>query len=794
VFLRWFTASALALVVCTPLQVLSAQDPDKKIVEKTERAPSSDLDAFMQKALARRDVNRKTLNDYILDEAETFEILGPSRTRLHRTKREYTWYVRDGMHVRSPVRFEGVSVGEQERDRYEQNWIRREKGRQERKAKADEEKQKETREIAITPGGIEMSSGVVPTEPRFVSEAYFMEFKFEPGNYYLAGREKLEGQDVLRIEYYPTRLFGGTDDEKTPRTLKKDEVRRGEREEKHLEQDIERKMNKTALVTLWVDPANHQIVKYTFDNVWLDFLPAAWLVRIDNMRASMTMFQPFAGVWLPRGINISAAVTLANGSFEAGYERSFSDYREADVKSKIRIPKMGTLNLTVSDRKYASLAAEGSIQRAGGPSDDSNADSPGPDLDYQQVSDKLSVPVSQVASEVIREIRVHGNVTVSDAEVLKAAGIALGTPLAQDSVREIERRLKDSGWFSTVEVRKRYRSLTDPSDVAIVLVVHEKATVTASPMTGVPERKISRWFTRRLMFMPILSYADGYGFTYGARFSTKDLLGFDERLSLPLTWGGTRRAALELERTFRGGPVTRVLSSAAIFQRENPRFEIDDRRIEFRGRAERNFRQVVHIGGEASQASIEFGDLDDKMWTVGADAALDTRGDPSFPGNAVYLFTGWTALNIDRLDRINRYTADARGYLRLFGQPVLAGRALYRMADAPLPPYERLLIGGSSSLRGFRTGAFDGDKTLSTSAELRIPITSVISGGKLGLTIFADAAKAVNHGESLSDVKWRRGAGGGVFLIASVVRLNLDVSHGVDGGGTRLHLSSGFAF
>ena len=75
-----------------------------------------------------------------------------------------------------------------------------------------------------------------------------------------------------------------------------------------------------------------------------------------------------------------------------------------------------------------------------------------------------------------------------------------------------------------------------------------------------------------------------------------------------------------------------------------------------------------------------------------------------------------------------------------------------------------------------------------------MPITSVISGAKLGLTVFADAAKAVNYGEKLSDAKWQRGAGAGLFLIASVVKLNLDVSHGFDGGGTRLHLSSGFAF
>ena len=60
------------------------------------------------------------------------------------------------------------------------------------------------------------------------------------------------------------------------------------------------------------------------------------------------------------------------------------------------------------------------------------------------------------------------------------------------------------------------------------------------------------------MFLPIVSFADGYGFTYGGRVSTVDLLGIDERLSVPLTWGGTRRAALEFERPFKSGPLTRI--------------------------------------------------------------------------------------------------------------------------------------------------------------------------------------------------------------------------------------------
>jgi hypothetical protein len=149
----------------------------------------------MEKVLARREVNRKLLEQYVLDETETFEVLGPGQWPLHRTKRDFTWYEREGMHVRSPVRFDGVTVGEKERGEYEQNWIKHEKERQEKKAK----NQREKGEVSIGPDGVQVSTGgPVTTEPRFVSEAYFMDFKFEPGNYYLAGREKLEGHDVLR--------------------------------------------------------------------------------------------------------------------------------------------------------------------------------------------------------------------------------------------------------------------------------------------------------------------------------------------------------------------------------------------------------------------------------------------------------------------------------------------------------------------------------------------------------------------------------------------------------------------
>jgi hypothetical protein len=52
-------------------------------------------------------------------------------------------------------------------------------------------------------------------------------------------------------------------------------------------------MNKVSRVTLWVEPNQKQIVKYTFENVGLEFLPASWLVRVSELRADMAMTEAF---------------------------------------------------------------------------------------------------------------------------------------------------------------------------------------------------------------------------------------------------------------------------------------------------------------------------------------------------------------------------------------------------------------------------------------------------------------------------------------------------------------------
>jgi hypothetical protein len=205
------------------------------------------------------------------------------------------------------------------------------------------------RRSAITPADApDVETFIKQTrQPEFISSAYFLRFKFDEGRYALVGRETLEGRDVLRIEYYPQKLFADDDEERQRREERRAE--RGRRKErcvgacedendKSYNDEMQRLMNKASRVTLWVEPQSHQILKYTFDDLGWDFLPGQWLVRVESVRASMTMSQPFPDVWLPRGLEMNAAMAFAIGTVSVRYTLDYHDYRRAEVTSRIGIP------------------------------------------------------------------------------------------------------------------------------------------------------------------------------------------------------------------------------------------------------------------------------------------------------------------------------------------------------------------------------------------------------------------------------------------------------------------------
>ena len=302
----------------------------------------TDLDEFMRQVMTKRDENWKKLQQYVLDERETIEARGPTEAPMFGQRREYRWFIRDGYFVRSPVKYGGVDVSDAERQRYEENYFKRVKER-DAKGTSDDRGPGTAPPAGASAGDNSATTPVAPTsmdsiitqvgQPEFVNSAYFLKFKFEEGKYALVGREKFQDRDVLKIEYYPAKLFKMANEAK-PDTAKPDTARPDRSREMNAQ--LERLMNKNSMVTLWVEPKERQIVKYVFDNIQLDFFPGAWLLRLEDLKASMTMSQPFKDVWLPMQVDLTMQLMLAMGPFTLKYKIEYMQYQEATTSGRIR--------------------------------------------------------------------------------------------------------------------------------------------------------------------------------------------------------------------------------------------------------------------------------------------------------------------------------------------------------------------------------------------------------------------------------------------------------------------------
>jgi outer membrane protein assembly factor BamA len=398
-------------------------------------------------------------------------------------------------------------------------------------------------------------------------------------------------------------------------------------------------------------------------------------------------------------------------------------------------------------------------------------------------------------AEVVAEIQIHGNHVTADADVIKMAGIAIGDPFTANTIEQVRKKLESAGKFDEVNVLKRFASITDSSKITVVIIVNEGAVRIEFEKGADGEEiavvKRSGGF-RNLMFLPILDGEDGYGLTYGVTASLADVAGERSRLSFPLSWGGTRRAGVEIEKNFVSGPLTRVELGGAIQRRTNPAYDEHDERRRGWLRAERALGHF-RLGANAGWERVSFGPLDDDLKTFGGDVTFDTRIDPTYPRNAVLATAGWERVSFDSGGALQRTRLDGRGYLGLIKQSVLAVRVMREGANAAQPAYLRPLLGGWSNLRGFKAGAFVGDIVLAGSAELLVPISSPLSVGRMGVSVFVDTGVAYDYGQRLRDQVRHTGYGGSVWMSATVFRLSLSVAHG-RGAGTRVNFGGGLTF
>src|SRR5262245_8266162 len=366
-------------------------------------------------------------------------------------------------------------------------------------------------------------------------------------------------------------------------------------------------------------------------------------------------------------------------------------------------------------------------------------------------------PPPQQTTETIVGIQIHGNTLTPDDEIRRIAGIQVGEPFLDATIESATRTLRDTKKFERVQVLKRFASIADPSQILLVVFVDEgpvKVQLTGDP--DVPVRTVRTGKTH-LMVLPVFNVEDGYGVTYGARFALPDPIGKGSRLAFPLTWGGDKRAALELDASFDRGPLNRLTAGVSASGRENPHYEADDDRVRGYVRGERQLVKWVRAGGTAGYQRVSFPGGEptthaDTFPHGGADITFDTRLDPVLPRNAVFTRASWEHIN-----GANRTDFDARGYVGLIGQSIVQLRVTRSDSDRPLAPYLKPLLGGMANLRGFSTGTAAGDTLVATSAELIVPLTSPVSFGRMGVSAFVDAGTTYDDGQKLADQTWRQG-------------------------------------
>jgi outer membrane protein assembly factor BamA len=398
------------------------------------------------------------------------------------------------------------------------------------------------------------------------------------------------------------------------------------------------------------------------------------------------------------------------------------------------------------------------------------------------------VPSSAQTPERITEIRIHGNHTTPDADILTLSGLSTGIEADEAALRAAERKLRDTGRFEGVELRRRYLSIADPSQILVMIVVDEHPAVSATDLTPGAMKKLGS----ASMWLPILHHKDGYGLTYGARVSFNDVLGDRSRVSVPLTWGGERRVAVETERQF-DGPISVVRGGLSLYRRVNPHYETPDTRREVRVEAERTVTDWLRVGADARLANVRFGETYDARHTAGGlHAVVDTRIDPSFPRDAVHARFGWERLDF-QAGLADRWLTDVRGYVGIGGSRVLALRGQMARSNAALPLAEQTLLGGSESLRGYPTGYRAGDNLASGTIEVRQPLNSPLSVGRFGVKAFVDAGTVWASGGRLGDQPFDRGLGGGVYFGAGPFVMDLDVAWPEE-GKPRAHFGMGVTF
>ena len=411
-------------------------------------------------------------------------------------------------------------------------------------------------------------------------------------------------------------------------------------------------------------------------------------------------------------------------------------------------------------------------------------------------------PSAVEGQEVVAVIQVHGNTLTSTDEVIRASGIAVGDRVSDTTLSDAEARLRAAIKPDSVDVLKRFASISDPTQVLVLIQLDEGPVRVDVPDFDVPIPKVPGPVSRTtivrrsrfsLMWVPILGAEDGYGFTYGAQFALVGRRATRRRVVVPASWGGDKRIGAEYQQEFRSRFAPRLKTGGFLQRRTHPFFDSNADRTRVFGRTEWPLLRDVQAGTEVAWQSSSLAGQKVEARSIGADVVVDTRVDPLMPHNAIFVRSAVERLHFSDRNSAIRTEIDANGYIGVYRGTVLALRAVREDFSRPAPAFYKSTLGGSRNLRGFRAGRAVGDTLVAGSVELRIPSTSPLRIARFGYSVFMDAGATYDKGQRFRDQRLERGVGAGIWMTAPLFRFSAAVARGI-GSGMRAHIGAGLTF
>ncbi len=408
----------------------------------------------------------------------------------------------------------------------------------------------------------------------------------------------------------------------------------------------------------------------------------------------------------------------------------------------------------------------------------------------------LTVPI---AEGVIEAIRITGNTHTKTYAIRRYIRTQVGETYNDARVARDLQRLQSLGWFETV--RRDAEVGTKAGNVILIFTVVERKRTGMVSVGG--------------------GYSSVQGLVGFVDLTKGNLGGNGQQLSLRGEFGGRTSYELGYENPWIMTPETRL--SAGIYDRLIVReaFVVDTEGVQHNilydeRRSGGNLtlgrplseRTTVLMGLRMDDVSITDVPEDQKQFLTGSAfeprsvrsitvaAINDTRNDVYNPRRGNYQRVSAEFAGILGGVDFNKYVSDSRRFFPIGRTKVLALRLLGGLVTGDPPYLEQFLIGGTESLRGYRTDRFVGTRMAILNTELRFPVSQNLLG-----VLFVDAGDAwggpVASDPAFADVvhdsfQTHVGYGVGVRVKTPIGPLRLDLGFSQEGTETHFGMSHMF--